>query len=591
MGELFQQLKDKHLVRTAVVYLGGAWLLLEATGFFVDVYALSRSILDIVVLLVLLGFPAALVISWFHGEKGRQDVARAEAALLLTLAVLAAVGTYRITTARELLPANSVAENRVSSDPAAGRPVSEELDDRAIAVLPFTNATGLDSLAWVGSGVSDMLTTSLASIGDMRVVSPQRLFELLRSAGRGETDVIPDDVAMQVAGEAGARRMVRGSVLGTLDDLVLDVQLIDVADGTVVAGDRMRGEDVFAMSDSLAAWVSGTLAMGTGTRLAVGPPARPPLALSGDPERLKEYAIELRSAWRAEGVEADYRVADLLDEWEGREAEVRAALERIVEIAPADARALQGLVRVTAEQNDAVALDTLVPRYLSVAEDPVRARMTVALAYERMGRMEEARDAYRALLREGLGGTAPLDRIVRSYLKEDRPAAAREELAALRPDDPELAARARLLEADSYAWAGDFDTALAGYAEAEATGTPRIRAAALESQLSIRWLLGRDDGASRINRSVWTLLELGRHQEALNVIEGAEHLYVRDSDRLPPVDVHVLLYARGRALELMGADRAAEAAYARLLSDWGDVIHRLPRLSDAAERLSTLRSG
>lgn len=591
MGELFQQLKDKHLVRTAAVYVGGAWLLLEATGFFVDVYALSRNILDIVVLLVLLGFPAALIISWFHGEKGRQDVPRGEAALLLTLAVLAAVGTYRITTARELMPANFVAENRESSDPAAGRPVSEELDDRAIAVLPFTNATGLDSLAWVGSGVSDMLTTSLASTGDMRVVSPQRLFELLRSAGRGESEVIPDDVAMQVAGAAGARRVVRGSVLGSLDDLVLDVQLIDVADGTVVAGDRMRGDDVFAMSDSLAAWVSGTLATGTGTRLAVGPPGRPPLALSGNPERLKEYATELRSAWRAEGVEADYRVADLLDDWKGREAEVRAALERIVEIAPTDARALQGLVRVAAEQDDAAALDTLVPRYLSVAEDRVRARMTVGNAHERMGRMEEARDTYRALLREGLGGIAPLDRVVRTYLEEGRPAAAREELAALRMDDPELAARARLLEADTYAWVGDFDAALARYAEAETAGTPRVRAEALESQLSIRWLLGRDDGASRINRSVWTLLELGRHQEALNLIEGAEHLYVRDSDRLPPVDVHVLLYARGRALELMGAERAAETAYARLLSDWGDVVHRLPHLSDAAERLSTLRSG
>lgn len=590
MGELFRQLKDKHLVRTAVVYAGGAWLLLEATGFFVDTYALSRNILDVVVLLALLGFPAALIISWFHGEKGRQDVARVEAALLLTLAVLAGVGTYRITTASELLPVNSAAGGR-GSDGSAARPVSNELDDRAIAVLPFTNATGLDSLDWLGSGVSDMLTTSLARAGDLRVVSPQRLFELLRNAGRSETEVIPDDVAMQVAGDAGARRMIRGSVLGTLDDLVLDVQLIDLADGTVVAGDRIRGDDVFAMSDSLAAWVSGTLAVGTGSRLARGPPDRPPLALSGDPERLKEYAIELRSAWRDEGVEGSYRVVDLLDDWTGREAEVRDALERIVEMAPADARALRGLVRVTAEQNDAAALDTLIPLYLSVAEDPARARMTVGQAHERMGRMEEARDTYRGLLGDGLGGTAPLDRLVRTYLTEDRPAAARTELAELRLDDPELRSRARLLSADTRAWEGDFEAALAGYAEAEGDGTPRVRAEALEGQLSIGWLLGREDGQSRINRSVWTLLDLNRPQEALNVIEGAEHLYVRESDRLPPVDVHVLLYARARALEMMGADRAAEAAYARLLSDWGDVLHRLPRLSDAARRLATLRSG
>ncbi len=63
---------------------------------------------------------------------------------------------------------------------------------------------------------------------------------------------------------------------------------------------------------------------------------------------------------------------------------------------------------------------------------------------------------------------------------------------------------------------------------------------------------------------MWKLLELGRHHEALNVVEGAEHLYVKSSDRLPPVDAHVLLYIRARALELAGAERPAADAYARL---------------------------
>ena len=103
MGELFKALSEKHLMRTGVVYLGCAWLMLEATGFFVDNYALSRRLIDIVVMLLVLGFPAALIIAWFHGAKGRQNVARSEASLLLTLAVLAGIGTYRISTA-EMVP-------------------------------------------------------------------------------------------------------------------------------------------------------------------------------------------------------------------------------------------------------------------------------------------------------------------------------------------------------------------------------------------------------------------------------------------------------------------------------------------------------
>lgn len=67
-------------------------------------------------------------------------------------------------------------------------------------------------------------------------------------------------------------------------------------------------------------------------------------------------------------------------------------------------------------------------------------------------------------------------------------------------------------------------------------------------------------------------------------------MYVRESDRLAPVDVHALLYARGRASELMGAKEPAEAAYEELLRDWGDVIAGLPLLTDAPERLAALRA-
>lgn len=589
MSELFRQLKEKHLFRTAVVYVGGAWLALEATGFFVDTYGLSRHIIDVVVLLIVIGFPAAMVISWFHGEKGRQDVARGEAALLLVLAVLAAVGTYRITTASEV----ATTSQQGATAPSAARLASDDLGERSIAVIPFTNATGLDSLDWVGSGVSDMLTTSLARAGDMRVVSPQRLFELLRSAGRQETDVIPDDVAMQVAGDAGAHRMVRGSVLGTLEDLVLDVQLIDLSDGTVVAGDRLRGDDVFAMSDSLAAWVSGAMYDERQPQLADAgfPPTRPPLALSGNPEKLKEYSIALRNAWSEDGVDANYRVADLLDDWSGREGEVRRALERIVEVSPGDVRALRGLVRVVAEQEDTAALDTLVPRYMEAETDQGRARMTVGRAYERVGRMSQARDVYRQMIGDGLGASAPLDRIVRTYLEEHQAGKARDELGRLGSNHPDLAARVELLTADTHAWEGDFEAALAGYARAEDIGAAPTRAAALESALSVRWLLDPSDGASRINGSVWTLLDLGRHHEALNVIEGAEHLYVRETDRLPPVDVHVLQYARGRALELAGADKAAATAYRELLQDWSRTVSKLPLLADAPERLQKVTAG
>jgi TolB-like protein/tetratricopeptide (TPR) repeat protein len=595
MGELFKSLSEKHLMRTAVVYLGGAWLLLEATGFFVDNYDLSRRLIDIVVLLLVFGFPAALIISWFHGEQGRQSVARSEASLLLTLVVLAGIGTYRISTGVEIATTGRAGAGMSTANMTFA---ANDLGERSIAVLPFTNSTGQDSLDWIGPGVSDMLTTNLASTGDLRVVSPQRLFELLRNAGQQETDHIPNDLAMSIASESGARRMVRGSVLGTLDDLVLDVQLIDLSDGTVIAGERVRGSDVFEMADTLAARLTSRLAVGgdDGTRLAEMPqPQRSPVALSGNSEKLREHQAELRSAWREESVDGRYRVVELLKDWQGREGEVRQALEEIVLVNPDDGESILQLVGIAGRMGDSVAVDSLIPRFLAVETDSAAALMGLGRIYERSGKLDLAREQYETLLDAGLGSTAPLDRLVRTYLREGRPRDARELLTrqATIGSDPDLEGHVRLLMADTYAWEGDFDAALAGYAEAErlaeAAGAQQTRAVAFEAALAVQWVLDPDEGASRINRSMWTLLELGRHQQAQNLIESAERMYIRDSDRLPPVDVHVLLYARARLHELQAADTGAVQAYELLLADWGDVIGRLPILADAFERLAALR--
>jgi tetratricopeptide (TPR) repeat protein len=241
---------------------------------------------------------------------------------------------------------------------------------------------------------------------------------------------------------------------------------------------------------------------------------------------------------------------------------------------------------------DQQAVDSLIPRFPAVETDSVAALMGLGRTYEKAGQLDQAREQYLALLEGGLGSTAPLDRLVRTYLREDRTEDARSELERVVARHPTLDAHARLLQGDTYAWTGNFDVALASYSEAErlaeAAGAQQTRAVAFEATLAVQWVLNPDEGASRINRSMWTLLELGRHQQAQNLIESAERMYVRDTDRLPPVDVHVLLYARGRLNELQSANGAAARSYEALLSDWADVVSRLPILSDAPERLAAL---
>jgi TolB-like protein/tetratricopeptide (TPR) repeat protein len=588
----FERLRDRHIFRTAFLYLGGAWAAMEAIGFFVENYGWSRTVLDVAVLLIILGFPAALIIAWFHGESGKQQVQRAEASLLLTLAVLAAIGTFRLSTAAEDPGARA---GRTDSDaiPAA----AVDLGERSVAVLPFENSTGVDSLDWLGSGMSDMLTTNLAQTGALRVVSPQRLFELLRQEGHSETDRIPRERAMDIASRSGARTMVHGSILGTADDMALDVQLIDLSDGTILAAERARGSDVFALADSVAERLASTLTRGVEYQLAAAPD-KSPFELTGDMGKLREYQNDLRTAWSqldGDSLAVRYHLVDMLEMMPGREEEARRALEEIIRIAPEDAQAVGRLARIALVQGDTRTADSLIVRYRWLEKDPLELHAGSGQLLEHAARFEEARAEYREAIRLDPGNTELVDLLARTYLRANDPAGARAEMSRFAASsDPLVQSEAHLLVGDAWAWEGRFDEAIAAYGRAEAVGVrerlPEVEAEGRESALWVEALLDPSAGVSRINRSVWTLLDLGRGEEALNLVEAADRLYVRDSDRLYPIEFHTILYLKGRVYELLGKPRAAMAAYGKLLKDWGAVVGEIPRLSDTAERMSAVQS-
>ena len=587
-GHLFRDVRKRHVLQVAIIYLGVAWGLTEATGFLIDNYALSRKLLDVVLLLLILGFPAALVIAWYHGEQGPQEVTRGEVVILTLFLVLAAVGTYRIGVGEE--------PPRAGSDAS----VPADLGQGSVAVLPFTNNTGADSLDWLGPGLSDLLTSNLAQVRGLSVVSPQRLFALLREEGREETESIPDQFALQIASRSGARVMVHGSILGSVDDLRIDVQLIDLENGTVLGAERARGTDLFALADTLSEKLSGRLLGDPAERVLVKgdrePSARSPLALTGDLDAYREYQTDLRARWRdldPDDIGARYRLAVMYERMPGRVDEQRQILEEILALDSSSAPAYYALAQIVAREGDLPTADSLIGRYEALESDRQTANRSLGRFYEETGRLGRAREHYAKA--GGTAGTPALAPLTRTFLREDRSADARD---VLRPyvlsGRPELVSEAQLLIGDSYVWEGQFSAALASYQAAAESATSggehELYTVAVKSALDLEELLSSEHPAI-FNRSIWKLLELGRGERALDLIAAAEELHLRGSDRLVPVRYHVLQYARARSLELVGMPDGAVPIYEELLARWGEAIEQVPLMRDLRERLAMVAGG
>ena len=74
MTSLLQRLKERKLVQWVIAYLAGAWVLVEASTLVAQQFHWPEWIGQTVTILAAFGFFVTLVLAWYHGEKGRQQV-------------------------------------------------------------------------------------------------------------------------------------------------------------------------------------------------------------------------------------------------------------------------------------------------------------------------------------------------------------------------------------------------------------------------------------------------------------------------------------------------------------------------------------
>ena len=259
---LIAELKRRNVFRVGAAYAFVAWLLIEVAHTAFPTLQLPNWTTTLVTVLLIMGFPIALVIAWAfeltpEGIKRETAVEPTESIShttsrkfdfaiigLLTIAVVYfAVDKIKLNAEPE--PTGVIAEQIPAADPgervSAADPVERE---KSIAVLPFANMSGDPEQEFFSDGISEELLNVLAKVKDLRVTSRTSAF-----AFKGKDTSIPE-----IARQLGVKHILEGSVRMAGDRVRVTAQLIEVKTDSHLWSESYDRElsDIFAVQDEIA---------------------------------------------------------------------------------------------------------------------------------------------------------------------------------------------------------------------------------------------------------------------------------------------------------------------------------------------------
>ena len=132
--------------------------------------------------------------------------------------------------------------------------IGESREQNSVAIMYFENNTGDADLDHWRKAITDLLITDLAQSKYVRVLSGDRLYQILRQLKQVEAKTYASDVLRQVGDRGNVRYVILGKYARSGDQFRLDVTLQDAMTGEVISGLRVedRGEErMFAMVDDL----------------------------------------------------------------------------------------------------------------------------------------------------------------------------------------------------------------------------------------------------------------------------------------------------------------------------------------------------
>ena len=247
MPGFFAELKRRNVYKVAIAYSVVAWLLIQIATQVFPFFEIPNWAVRLVVLLIVIGFPIALIIAWAFeltpqglrrtdtlDEKGIPHSKKRAWIFVVLIAGAISVALF-------FLGRYTVMVGHSPTSPPA----------KSIAVMPFENLSRDPDNAFFAEGIQDEILTRLAKISDLKVIS--------RTSTQHYTSS-PDDLP-QIAQRLGVSNVLEGSVQRAADHVRVSVQLVNAqSDPHLWAETYDRSlTDIFAVESEIAKMIADTL--------------------------------------------------------------------------------------------------------------------------------------------------------------------------------------------------------------------------------------------------------------------------------------------------------------------------------------------
>jgi len=241
MGFL-SELKRRNVFRMAVLYVVASWLIMQVAEVIIGLANLPDWVGPSILGLLALGFPIALIFSWFYeitpeGISLEQEVDRAHSITHVTGRRLDFLVISLLCAAVIMF---SIDKWWIGEPP-----------EKSIAVLPFVNMSGEAAQEYFSDGISEELLHRLAQVSELHVAARTSSFHF-----KNKNIAVAD-----IASKLGVRSVLEGSVRQAGNNIRVTAQLINASDGFHIWSKTFDREfdDIFAIQDEIATEVVDAL--------------------------------------------------------------------------------------------------------------------------------------------------------------------------------------------------------------------------------------------------------------------------------------------------------------------------------------------